>query len=310
MSLKHYLSILRVDHWTKNVFVLSGAFIASMLLDEQLPGVWWRLLCGLASTCLVASANYVINEWLDADYDRYHPTKQSRPAVLGELKGRWVYAQYAALVIAGIGLGALVSVPFAVTVAGFLVMGIIYNVRPIRAKDRAILDVLVESVNNPIRLALGWFIVTSFPPPPSSLVVAYWMGGAFLMAVKRFGEYRFISNRETAGAYRQSFQRYNEESLLISSFFYAMFCALSLGVFLVKHRIELLLGLPFVVILFAWYLHLAFKPDSPVQHPERLHKEWSFLAYCAFLVVLFVLLFLIDIERMQWFLDKQWEPWS
>ena len=25
------------------------------------------------------SANYVINEWLDAPYDKYHPTKKNRP---------------------------------------------------------------------------------------------------------------------------------------------------------------------------------------------------------------------------------------
>ena len=30
-------------------------------------------------TCMIASANYVINEWLDARFDKYHPTKKNAP---------------------------------------------------------------------------------------------------------------------------------------------------------------------------------------------------------------------------------------
>jgi hypothetical protein len=36
--------------------------------------------------------------------------------------------------------------------------GIFYNVRPMRTKDRAYLDVISESINNPLRLMIGWAI--------------------------------------------------------------------------------------------------------------------------------------------------------
>jgi len=36
------------------------------------------------------------------------------------------------------------------------VMGLAYNVPPVRLKGWPYLDVLSESINNPIRLALGW----------------------------------------------------------------------------------------------------------------------------------------------------------
>ena len=54
-----------------------------------------------------------------------------------------------------------------------LFMGLIYNVPPIRSKERPYLDVLSESINNPIRLLLGWFVVTERELPPASLVVIY-----------------------------------------------------------------------------------------------------------------------------------------
>jgi len=44
----------------------------------------WRSTC--ASACfgdLDASSNYVINEMLDAPFDRLHPTKKNRPSACG-----------------------------------------------------------------------------------------------------------------------------------------------------------------------------------------------------------------------------------
>jgi len=46
----------------------------------------------------------------------------------------------------------------------FALQGIIYNVPPIRAKDKAYLDAVSESVNNPLRLMIGWTDSTTLPP--------------------------------------------------------------------------------------------------------------------------------------------------
>ena len=36
-------------------------------------------------------------------------------------------------------------------------MGCLYNIPPIRTKDHAYVDVLSESINNPIRFLVGWY---------------------------------------------------------------------------------------------------------------------------------------------------------
>ena len=43
---------------------------------------------------------------------------------------------------------------------------------PVRTKDRAYLDVLSESVNDPLRLLMGWFAIIPDALPPSSLILA------------------------------------------------------------------------------------------------------------------------------------------
>ena len=187
-SLSNYIAIARPDHWFKNVFVLPGTVIAALFADIPFSQFAWPMLIGLISTCLIASANYVIDEWLDAECDRHHPVKKQRPSANGDIKASLVYVEYGILSVAGLCLAAIVSTYFLATGVVFLIMGIVYNVRPFRTKDRVFLDVLSESINNPIRLSLGWFVVISNPLPPSSLVFGYWMGGAFLMAVKRYAE--------------------------------------------------------------------------------------------------------------------------
>lgn len=135
---------------------------------------------------------------------------------------------------------------------------------------RVFLDVLSESINNPIRLLLGWSIIISNAIPPSSILLAYWMGGAFLMAVKRYSEYRFIGNPALAGQYRRSFNTYTEQSLLLSSFFYAILSSFFLGIFLIKYRVEFILSFPIFSLVFVWYLAIGMRPDSAAKDPEKI----------------------------------------
>lgn len=297
--LRDYIAIARPDHWTKNFFMLPGLFLA--ILHKEAPDIsklWWPLIIGFAATCLISSANYTINEWLDRHFDRFHPKKRSRPSVSGRIRAVGVYTEYVLLAVGGLALAA--SLNQRVFEASFvlLVMGILYNVKPFRTKDRAYLDVVSESINNPIRLCMGWLIALPNDFPPSSLLLGYWFGGAFLMAVKRFAEFRTIGDPAVAGEYRRSFKYYTEESLLASSVFHAMAASLFLGVFLVKHRIELIVSFPFIALLFAWYIRMGYDEDSAAQHPEKLLGQRKFMLYVLLITLLMGILFIVDIPLL------------
>jgi decaprenyl-phosphate phosphoribosyltransferase len=304
MGIKNYIKIARPNHWFKNIFIIPGTIFALLVFPDFSWSSVIKFIIGFLSVCLVASANYVINEWLDAESDKYHPLKKDRPSVSGLVAKKLVYIEYILLVLAGLGLAFFVSYYFLATAVLLLVMGVIYNVKPFRTKDRVYLDVLSESINNPIRFLLGWFIIANSLSLPSSLLIAYWMGGAFLMAVKRYSEYRFIGNKETAGLYRRSFRYYNENNLLVSILFYAMSFAFFLGVFMVKYRIELLLSLPLFSLLFCWYLRLGMKDDSPAQRPEGLYKEKLFTVFIVFIIITVAALMFLNIPFLSYFLEK------
>ena len=303
--MKKYISIIRVDNWVKNIFIIPGVLMG-LIFGDQLVGirVFFEIILGIFATCLIASANYVINEWLDRNYDKFHPVKKYRSSVSQDLNPNIIYALYFLLLSAGLAISSLFSLQFFTIQLLLVVMGLMYNVPPFRTKDIAYIDVATESINNPIRFLLGWFLVTASILPPSSVLIAYWAGGGFLMALKRYAEYRKIGDKKLAVQYRRSFRGYSESSLLGSVVFYASLSSFFLGIFLIKYRVEYLLIFPFISLLFTYYFILGLKPDSPVQYPERLYLE-NKLGLCVILVfTVFVLLTFFDLPIIHFLLEK------
>jgi len=311
--LKKYIRIMRLDHWIKQLFILPGFFFADLLINEKIAAEYIsNLIIAFFAVSLIASANYVINEWLDAEFDKFHPTKKNRSVVTEDVKGSVVWILWGVLTCTGFFIGYLINFYFLLMLVWLWLMGIAYNVKPLRTKDIFILDVLTESINNMIRLLLGWFIVfneTENPVlPPISIVIGYWMLGAFLMAIKRYAEYRMIDNPNLAGKYRKSFKSYSEKSLLTSAFFYAMCSVFFMGIFLLKYRIELVLLMPFIIGLFCYYFWLSYEKDSAVQKPEKLYREKWLMAYCLLVAVIFTALMFIDIPQLKIFTEMKFIP--
>lgn len=296
-----YIQIMRPDHWFKNIFMLPGMAAALLTNHSITSSMSFAIIFGIIATSLAASANYTINEYLDREFDLKHPQKKDRPCAKGLIRFNLMMGQYFLLCLVSLSIAGCIGKPFFVTILALLIMGIIYNVNPIRSKDKPFIDVITESVNNPIRFLAGWFCILASPFPPSSALLAFWFGGAFLMTIKRFAELRQIGE-QTSQAYRPSFKYYTEDRLMLAAFFHALCAAFFLGVLLYKYRIEMILTYPFISLLFMGYLHLGFKKDSVVQHPEKLYKEGRFLIFGFGLILWTGFLLIVDIPWLHIFL--------
>lgn len=300
-SFKNYIAIARPDNWFKNLFVLPGT-ILGLILSSSYSFVIADLIyitIGIFSICLITSANYTLNEYLDADFDKIHPTKKNRPAALGLINFKLACLQYIFLSVVGLFISYFLSYNFFIWNLALLVMGIIYNVKPFRSKEKVYIDVLSESINNPIRFMLGWHLVILETFPPISIIVGYWMGGAFLMSVKRLSEFRTIKNVNLLTKYRHSFKYYNEENLLISSLVYALSSSAAVTVFLLKYKIEFVLCLPLYVIIFAWYMKIGLQQNSVAQTPEKLYKKYGFITFVFFTCLITLIMVFINIPLLE-----------
>ncbi|MGB9688911.1 UbiA family prenyltransferase [Thermogutta sp.] len=306
------IRMIRPDYWPKNLFVLIGSALAVFYLEETahiplaISHVGAMACAAVCVAVLTASANYIINELCDAATDVYHPSKKLRPIASGEVSRTLALCLWTVFAVAGLGTSALINKMVVLTTGAFLVSGLLYNVRPVRLKDVPYIDIVSESFNNPIRLFLGWFAIFDSRVPPLSVISAYWMGGAFLMAAKRLVEIEQLGSVARAGQYRKSLAYYTKENIILQMFFYATMTAFLLGVFIARYRVELVIIIPLLAASFTRYVKAAISPAIPGE-PESLYKEKALAVLLGFSLFLGVTLLFVKLDFMRRMLNIQ-EP--
>jgi len=154
-----YLRVARLDHWFKNIFMLVGIFAAIGYGNVSItPSLILKSTLAFILVCVVSSVNYIINEIADARYDINHPKKKLRPVASGKVSPRELIFFDAILITFALSISFFTfNEEFFLLMILFLIIGgVFYNMPPIRTKDIPYIDIISESVNNPIRLLLGW----------------------------------------------------------------------------------------------------------------------------------------------------------
>ena len=294
-----YITIMRIDHWFKQIFVLPGFFLALLVIKKFNYIYLFELIVYLLSICLMASSNYVMNEYVDARFDKFHPLKKKRAIPTKGISFKNIIIFYLILV----SLSLLIPIfyknnTFLVMLIIFLVSGILYNLKPIRLKDRKYLDVISESLNNPIRLLLGFTIVSEqVSLIPSSIFLTYWFSGAFLMNSKRLAEFNFLKKISIIRNYRPSLAKYKQPGELEAiSFFYALLAISFLTVFIIKYKIEFIIFIFGLIILFFYYFKMSLEKNSIAQTPEKLFKNNKIILLVLLNIILFLICFFYKIE--------------
>lgn len=301
------LDVFRPKRWYRNSTMVLGVLVAIKVLGLHAHQVFAShqitlFVVAFTSLCLVASGNYGINEILDAKTDAKHPQKKHRAIPSGRIAIRTVLSISLALYAAGILLVVLTgNLPLIGSVLLLVLSGIVYNVPPIRLKDRAYVDFTAEALNNPIRLMVGWYVIAS-PSQlvPISFLLAYWFIGVFLMASKRFGEIRLFADTKKAAAYRLSLRHYTEERLIMAMIAGLSACNFMLGVLAFKYSVDIVIVLPFLIGWIVWFFKLAFEQNTIVKDPERIFEKKGFLLYSLLTGVLFVYFFYTGNHFLNW----------
>jgi 4-hydroxybenzoate polyprenyltransferase len=148
-SVRLWIKALRCHQWSKNALVVVPLMLGHAYgnLEAVLTTV-----AGFFLVSLLASGTYLVNDILDLDADRRHPTKRNRPLAKGDLPVGAALV-VAALTIVGSLVAALaLSTAFFATLAAYLVTTLAYS---FYLKRKLLVDVFVLATLFTARIAMG-----------------------------------------------------------------------------------------------------------------------------------------------------------
>ncbi len=197
---------LRPKQWAKNVIVLAAPGAAGDLTRLH------PLLVSLGAAgifCLVASGVYLLNDSLDVEADRHHPTKCHRPIAAGIVPVRLAQVLGVGLMALGIGLAwVLAGRDLTVVMGVYVVVNLAYSAW---LKHEAVIDLAAVSSGFILRAIAGG-VAIGIPLSPWFVIVASF-GSLFMVAGKRTAEQTTLgdaqaSHRPTLAAYSPQFLAY------------------------------------------------------------------------------------------------------
>lgn len=196
---------LRPKQWLKNVLVFAAPVAAGVIREGD---VLAETAAAFAAFCLVSSGTYLLNDAVDVESDRLHPTKRHRPIASGSVPLAVAYPLAFVLIAGALVLGFLTARNLGLTLVAYLVLTLSYS---LRLKQVPILDIIAVAAGFVLRAVAGgaatgvpisewFFIVTSF-------------GALFMVSGKRESEAAELGIdaagvRATLGVYSAGFLAY------------------------------------------------------------------------------------------------------
>jgi 4-hydroxybenzoate polyprenyltransferase/phosphoserine phosphatase len=122
--LRTWLKAIRIHQWVKNALLFVPLLTSFSFTDPTRLGAAFLAFCAF---CVAASGTYLLNDVWDLENDRQHPRKKERPLASGRLPLHYGVVAAFALLLAGLGLAAIVSWQFAVMLAGYICLTTTYS---------------------------------------------------------------------------------------------------------------------------------------------------------------------------------------
>lgn len=179
LLVKRYFVLLRPHQYLKNLLLFLPAFFALRIWEGE---TMMRLLAGFVGFSLVASAVYILNDYLDQEDDRKHPVKKNRPIASGEVSGKIALGLMTGLIIVGLLIFILLDRTALYLITIYVAQNILYS---FKLKHIPILDIFIIALGFLLRIGIGAVVVSPHVPLSMWIVLIIFLGALFLALAKR-----------------------------------------------------------------------------------------------------------------------------
>ena len=191
---------LRPKQWTKNGFIFVPLLFDVKIFQFQPLA---RTLAGFVLLCLISGNIYLINDLVDVEKDRQHPTKRNRPIASGRLPQSIAMIAAVALPVIILPLSFWLDPMFGFIITGYFVLQVAYS---FWLKNLVIIDVMAVAAGFVLRVAAGVPLVWAERFSPW-LYVFTTLLALFMALGKRRQELEMM--KENAGNSRSILNQYN-----------------------------------------------------------------------------------------------------
>ncbi len=122
---KDLMRALRPHQWVKNVLLLVALVSAHAFAWQA----GFMVLLGIAAFSMAASCIYIVNDLLDLEADRLHPTKHKRPFASGAVPIQVGMVTCIVLGLLAVGIGFYVGLGFLAVVVTYMTLSLAYSLR-------------------------------------------------------------------------------------------------------------------------------------------------------------------------------------
>jgi decaprenyl-phosphate phosphoribosyltransferase len=198
--------VARPRQWIKNLLVFVAPAAAGLLLHRS---IFLHSLGAFGIFCVAASGTYFLNDSFDAEADRAHPTKRTRPIAAGVVSVPLGLAiGFGLLAVSLVLAWLLAGWRFALVMAIYGAINIVYS---LGLKNEPILDLAAVSSGFVLRAVAGG--VASGVVLSNWFIIVASFGSLLIVTGKRSGEQRLLDEhqmdhaevRQTLGSYSPSF---------------------------------------------------------------------------------------------------------
>ncbi len=252
----NYLKLFRLPQWIKNLFVFVPLIFSKHLFDKN---YLISALLAFLIFCLTSSIVYAMNDIVDAESDRLHPHKKSRPVASGKINVGQALSSAGALFVIVVLLLLKSSLLFVFAVGFYFILNILYS---FVLKNIVLLDIFSIAAGFMLRVLAGAFAIGV--SISSWLILTTMFISLFLAVMKRRSELNltenveFIATRKVLQYYSKNFA---DQMATVASagviICYALYTVAERTV-TIFHTDNLIYTTPFVVFGIFRYMYLVY----------------------------------------------------
>jgi 4-hydroxybenzoate polyprenyltransferase len=265
---------LRPKQWTKNGLL----FIAlAFTLNLQDVTLLLRTLAAFACFCALSSAGYLLNDVVDVEADRAHPTKRLRPIAAGQVPEGFALGFGVFLFVIGMAGSFLLGALFGLLALAYVGLTAVYS---LSLKHIVLLDIFALAGGFVLRAAAG-AVAIDVPISPW-LYIATLLGALLIALGKRRTELETLGATAAAG-HRRNLQAYSIEFidqliLVISSAALMTYALYTFSAENLPKNHSMMLTIPVVMYGLFRYLFLVKDGDVGAAPEDLLFRDRPLMA--------------------------------